>query len=335
MNKHLILVLLAVLSWSCEEILLEATPENRPQQNFDLLWQSFDRHYSFFELKNIDWDSTYAVYRPLVTHSISDEELLVILGEMLLSLEDGHVNLYTPLGAVAYDFTAGFPVNAPILAPDYLETRTDPNPVLFYGKIKGENIGYLYIDNFGEQESLYKAIDRVLEELGDSSAFVVDVRSNGGGSDGNSDLIASRFADRKRLYERIKYRNGPEHNDFTEWIDRYIEPAGPRQFLQPVAVLTNRSTFSAAEAFVLAMRILPHVTVIGGRTGGGSGNPIYRELPNGWAYRLSNWVIATPEGETYEQTGLLPDLEVNITRRDSLAGRDAILEAAVEYLKQQ
>jgi len=335
MKKTFFLISLILFSWGCDEMLLDTTPENQPAENFDLIWQSFDRHYSFFELKNIDWDSTYAVYRPLVTPAISDEELLVVLGDMLLSLEDGHVNLYTPLGAVAYDFTAGFPLNAPVLAPNYLETRTDPNPVLFYGKIRGEDIGYLFIDNFSEQASLYKAIDAVLENLGDQSAFIVDVRSNGGGSDGNSDLIASRFADQKRLYERIKYRNGPEHDDFTDWIDRFIEPAGPQQFLKPVAVLTNRSTFSAAEAFVLAMRILPQVSVIGSRTGGGSGNPIYRELPNGWAYRLSNWVVATPEGKTYEQTGILPDIEVNITRQDSLAGRDAILETAIEHLKQQ
>jgi carboxyl-terminal processing protease len=49
-----------------------------------------------------------------------------------------------------------------------------------------------------------------------------------------------------------------------------------------VVVLTSRSTASAVESFVMSMRVLPHTTIAGDATGGGVGDPVFRELPNGW-----------------------------------------------------
>ena len=38
-----------------------------------------DREYSFFEFKNIDWDSIYSVYRPLVNDDMNSEELFDVI----------------------------------------------------------------------------------------------------------------------------------------------------------------------------------------------------------------------------------------------------------------
>ncbi len=131
-------------------------------------------------------------------------------------------------------------------------------------------------------------------------------------------------------FRRYKYRTSPEHDEFSGWIEDFISPAGPRQFTGPVFVLTNRGSFSAAEDFVLAMRQFPHVQTLGDTTGGGTGNPVFRELPNGWAYRFSTWVMEGPNGFNFEGAGIPPDHLVNISRQDSLAMRDMILEKAIE-----
>ena len=52
-------------------------------------------------------------------------------------------------------------------------------------------------------------------------------------------------------------------------------------------LLINRHSYSATNDFVNAMRYFPNVTLVGDKTGGGSGLPFSSELPNGWGVRFS------------------------------------------------
>ena len=64
-----------------------------PEKNFEALWKTFHNRYPFFELRNVDWNKQYEIYRPLVTSETSDEELFDVLRRMLDPLDDGHVEL--------------------------------------------------------------------------------------------------------------------------------------------------------------------------------------------------------------------------------------------------
>ena len=77
---------------------------------------------------------------------------------------------------------------------------------------------------------------------------------------------------------------------------------------------------------------LPTGAVLGATTGGGSGKPTQRELPNGWTFQLSRWIEWTPDGTTYEGVGLEPEIVVDITLIDQERGRDTILDWAVGLL---
>jgi hypothetical protein len=94
----------------------------------------------------------------------------------------------------------------------------------------------------------------------------------------------------------------------------------------------NHGLFSAAETFVLAMRTRPDVTFVGDSTGGGSGNPIPRELPNRWVLWVSRWQVTTPGGSWYEGIGLAPDVLESVSEQDLARARDPILERAIELL---
>ena len=330
MKKYYLYILL-IFCGSCEQLLIEEDEKNSLVQNFEIFWQEFDRHYSFFELKELDWDSVYQVTRPKVDSFTTEAELFDLLEEIILSLEDGHVNLYSDFGTVRYDFRAGFPVNSPEHVSKYLENIVQPNNQIVYAALRNTNLGYLRIGSFGGDQSVFEVIDEIIERFELKDGIIIDVRSNGGGSDTNGGIIASRFADQKRLHRRFKYRNGPEATDFTPWFDDHVEPDGV-QFSKPVAVLTNRGCFSSTEDFILAMRIMPQVQIVGGITGGGSGNPIMRELPNGWLFRLSTWILATPDFETYEEIGLAPDVLVTISEEDAANEKDTILEEAIALL---
>ncbi len=81
------------------------------------------------------------------------------------------------------------------------------------------------------------------------------------------------------------------------------------------------------------MRTLPQVTVVGDTTGGGSGNPVYRELPNGWTSRVPRWLEFTSDFEPFEGVGLAPDIWVSTPDALLESGTDRIFETAVEILR--
>ena len=56
---------------------------------------------------------------------------------------------------------------------------------------------------------------------------------------------------------------------------------------------------------------------------------IVRELPNGWTFRLPQWVMYTNSGTIFEENGLPPDVFVRGSVSELQAGRDAILDSAI------
>ena len=66
-----------------------------PEKNFELLWETFNKRYPFFQLRNVDWKKQRDTYRPRVTSKTSDDELFEIFCQMLDPLNDGHVELKT------------------------------------------------------------------------------------------------------------------------------------------------------------------------------------------------------------------------------------------------
>lgn len=324
-----VLVLLLVSGAACEKAFFPEEPANTYEQNFEVFWTEFDRNYSFFEVKKIDWDSVHAVYLPEVLDVDSDDDFFYLLAEIANSLKDGHVNVMSPYGRSRYDFAFGAPENSTGQVKHYVADVKLVGNTLEYAMLKDYNIGYVLIKSFGNEREDYRAIEEVLRGFKDTDGLIVDVRHNGGGSTNNSQEVATRFADEERLYLKIKYKNGPGHGDFTPWTERTVKPDGDVHYLKPVAVLTNRRTFSAAEDFVLAMRLFPHVAIVGDTTGGGSGNPITRELPNGWLFRLSSWIAAGPDEVPFEGIGLYPDVPVWNSPEDTIAGTDRILERAI------
>ena len=92
-------------------------------------------------------------------------------------------------------------------------------------------------------------------------------------------------------------------------------------------MLTNRRTYSAANSFVMFLKGLPNVTIVGDRTGGGAGMPFNAELPNGWGIRFSACPMYDRQMQLTEM-GIDPDMKVDITDDDYQRGVDTIIETA-------
>jgi C-terminal processing protease CtpA/Prc len=127
-------------------------------------------------------------------------------------------------------------------------------------------------------------------------------------------------------------RNGPAHTDFAAPIKFYTEPAGSFQYTKPVIVINNLKVFSAGETFVLAMMQNTNVRLSGTVTGGALSDAVERELPNGWLYRVPIADVRDANGNNLEQTGINPNIFIDNTHDDLEAGKDRMLEKAIELL---
>jgi hypothetical protein len=333
MKKCLWIILVTSLFiYSCEKIYFDDN-ENTPINNFDCFWNEIDRNFSFFSYLSLEWDSVRTVYRPRINQNTTNSELFKILGDMILLLKDGHSNLFTDLGNISYsDWYKKYPVNQVKNNQAYFETYSNYLSNIYYGKLKSANLGYIYIKSFTGDTSRYTVIDNILTTFGNTDGLIIDVRSNGGGNSINGTTISRRFADSTRYIFKVRYRNGPKHNDFNPWIKCYLfGPYGVR-YKKPVVILTNRSCYSATGWFILEMSSLPQVKVIGDTTGGGSAQPILRELPNGWLVRVSNSQRIDRNGKDDQYTGCYPDIPVWINAVDLRNNKDRILERAVQEL---
>ena len=329
---YVILLLLLTLV-SCKETIMSSDPANTPVSNFEVLWNDFDRFYSHFSYNNVDWDSIYHHYRPQINNKTTDRDLYEIFKEMMLGLEDGHVNLYhSPFPYFGYYPWDNRPnnFNRSILGTYYLEQLEIREN--FVSGIIENRVGYLHIATWIDSYS-FKTASNILESMKSLDAIIVDVRDNGGGNNLLLKHIVQHFTDDRIPYMRYRYRNGPDHDDFTGWRTAKTTPGAYEAFQKPVFVLTNRSCASTTEDFILAMRQLPQVTVVGDTTAGSSGNPITRELPNGWAFRLSRWQQVDANFNHFEGVGLVPDIPVWITPEEEAANRDTMIDTVLNRME--
>lgn len=333
MKKYILLLFTAFTLFSCEYLLLEDDPANDPVANFDALWQSIDEGYSFFEFKQINWDSVYNIYRPKVNNNTRTLELFDVMSDMLFTLRDGHVNLSAGFNRSRnWEWFLGFPPNFDknIIERNYWRAQewyTGP----FVHTVIDSTIGYVRYASFGSRFS-ESQLDFLIARFQNAKGIILDLRDNGGGFGNLVPLLASRFADERRLAYTFVVKNGPGHNDFTDPVEVYVEPEGERQFTKPVIILTNRMCYSATTFFVAVMKNFPHVRVIGDWTGGGGGTPASKELPNGWIVRYSATQTFLPDGFNIED-GIPPDIRVDMREADRLQGKDTILERAIATLR--
>ncbi len=323
-------LLLALSVAGCDGLAVTDARATSREAMFDQVWSDFDRYYAFFPSDGLDWSQARAEYCPQAAAARTDQELAAVIGQMLIRLHDQHVTLYTPFGTYA-DTLARRPQRLnTIVVAYYVNTVMTPGGHMAYGHI-GSDVGYIRIPSF--QGTDWTDIDEPLTRLPGRRGMIIDIRENGGGNELMARQVAGRFLGADRLARYLRYRNGPGHNDFSHYVEDHAGPVGPSTFQGNVVVLTDHRSFSAAESFVLFLQGAPRVTIVGDSTGGASGRPIARELPNGWTYRLSSWQEFTPRKVSYERVGLAPD---SLVLADSLAlthGFDRQLEAAIRIAR--
>jgi RNA polymerase sigma factor (sigma-70 family) len=304
---------------------------------FDEMWLAMDRNYSFFALKpSVDWAKLRNEYQPRAVKTRSADELAAVLTEMLGRLNDGHVWIEMPDGKMIGTHRTAWTYNGNrkvVLAQ--LNDVIECGEYAVVGKTKPDGFGYFLMtrQSAATPELVAKAV-AAIEKLARAPGFMIDLRSANGGSEPLAQEIARLFCGKKVVYANSRYRNGPEHDDFTEDQPRELPPAkSGKAYLKPVVCLLGPGCVSSGEGFAQMLAALPHVTTVGLPTRGSSGNPGPVEVgETGLSVYFSRWLDLMPDGTPIEGKGIQPAVRVEAPV-DRYRDADPTLAKGLEVLR--
>ncbi|HUO98223.1 MAG TPA: S41 family peptidase [Rhizomicrobium sp.] len=201
------------------------------------------------------------------------------------------------------------------------------------------NIAYLQVNVFVDDNGA-KAMRENFAAISRADGLIIDVRENSGGNDDNAHLILQMLADKP--YMGNNWRTRDYRAAFRSWsrpIGWMRRAGGEHQpdpkyhFGGPVIVLTSARTFSAAEDFTSGFDAMKRGRIVGETTGGSTGNPYLFALPGGGRAFVCTKDDTYWNGQVFEGVGIKPDVAVSPTIADIRAGRDRVLEKAVNLLR--
>jgi hypothetical protein len=335
---------------------------NTPADNFEVFARTWAEHYISFDLKKTDWAEVVEANRSKVTPKTTAAELFDIFEGMISPFNDTHTFIRAPelkrqfqklrlgtdrvvKGGFAEFRSKGVPSLLAVTDRAYIRTplRKWCNEQLQYGHLD-DATGYLRILSFSGYskeggfaaglEDLEAALDAIFSDP-TLKGLVIDVRINFGGADPYGLAIASRLATSEYLaYTKEARADAIDRNKWTPGDPSRVRPSSRPGFRGPVVELIGPLTISAGETFTQAlMGRMPHVTRIGENTQGVFSDVLGRRLPNGWRFGLPNEVFRSPEGTTFDGTGIPPDIAVPVFADDDVAaGKDPAMAKALQVL---
>lgn len=218
----------------------------------------------------------------------------------------------------------------------YSDYRATP---AFRWRMLSGNIAYVELNTFGDKE-VRERFEAAYDSLAASDALILDVRRNGGGDSGYGWNILGCLTDSafqtgifsSRLYNPLRRARKAGIRYETMGQGSWRSQKG-KNYTNPVVVLTSGRTFSAAEDFTVAFDAMQRGTLIGEATGGSTGQPLVFDLPGGLQARVCVKRDTYPDGEEWVGVGIEPNILVQPKAADLQGGRDTVLEAALEYLR--
>jgi carboxyl-terminal processing protease len=178
-----------------------------------------------------------------------------------------------------------------------------------------------------------------------AAAIILDLRQNGGGYVSAAQSLVSEFVQPTATQKNVVVRKGrlPANGDPNGAGDVVADPiqSGGVALTQPMAVLVDNGSASAAEITTAALRDYHRATIIGQQTFGKGSVQLDFPLPDGSDLHLTVERWYGPGGESIEGSGIAPtrpvalgspDDRFQLDAQSAAAGDDAQLQAALALL---
>ena len=197
--------------------------------------------------------------------------------------------------------------------------------------ILDNNIGYV-LPSSCKREEAREGTEKVLNG---TKGVIIDYRCY------PSSVVVSSFLPRLNLLEQDKFF--PEIMTHTNvaypgyfFVLKDIRPAIPSKntYSSKVVVIVNEYTQSAAEEEVMYFQMASNVIVIGSTTAAADGRTVRFNLPGNIRTRITGIGVYYPDGSDTQRVGIRIDEIVKPTIAGIKAGRDELMERAVEIINE-
>ncbi|WP_226634285.1 S41 family peptidase [Novosphingobium profundi] len=306
----------------------------------------FERHYAFFDRHPPGFAARRAALRTKMQPGMDEAQLWDALAAFMEGLSDSHTKLLGEVDGQRRRVQDGQGETLPRIRareggePAWLGTLIEQTTAklgesahtagggrIVWGVIDGR-VGYLQVFVMGgftersdfatpqwaeaEMAAFNDALDQAMANFAGLDGVIVDLSNNRGGWDQIAKALPARFLDTAQTGFTTRARGSG-----LAPFPHTITPATGTRFAGPVYVMTSDVTVSGGELATLAFRQNPRVTQVGTRTRGAFSTPLAKPLPNGWLLELANETFAAPDGTVYEETGLAPQIELEIYPGDA------------------
>jgi carboxyl-terminal processing protease len=205
-----------------------------------------------------------------------------------------------------------------------LTRRVVPDRAEVTSRRLASRIGYIKLTLW--KSPIRKEFKKALKQMSDAPGIVIDIRGNPGGEAEEVVKIASYFFGTHVPFGKFFSRSGKALYFRTSDDDQVYKG--------PVAILINEGSGSGSELFAGVMQESGRATIVGRRSCGCVlGISKYRKLKGGGELAVSEYGYQSPQGKSFEGTGVAPNKEVGLTISDLQHHRDAALEEAERALK--
>jgi carboxyl-terminal processing protease len=201
------------------------------------------------------------------------------------------------------------------------------------------SVGYIKVPTFHSIETQAAALE-YLKQFHEAKTVILDVRGNPGL--GIGDALQRSLMDKPYpmwsesssmkggfLLRHIAY---PEvsHVTTSEGMIRPQEPV----YAGRLIMLIDRGCTCACEDFVMPFKITKRAQLVGETTAGSFSSTNFTQFDNGMMLNIASVRHTFPDGSRFEGIGIAPDVEVEPKAQDLKAGKDIVLDKALEIANQ-
>lgn len=195
--------------------------------------------------------------------------------------------------------------------------------VRFDFKPLGNGIGYIKFNAYLDPVRLIKAYEGALKSSESTTGLVIDLRGNMGGMVLLTMGMAGWMVEDRVSLGTMEMRGAP--------LKLALNPRKPK-YTGKVAVLIDECTISASEIMSGGFKDLGIAEVFGTKSAGLVLPSTVVKLPSGDGFQYAMAGYESASGRELEINGVVPDVEVPLTKEVLLSGKDPVLDAALEWM---